>query len=178
MGRVVRSAALAAALFVTLSCAATGGRDGAALPGVVPREIAVLDRAIAKERDAAVLPGLLFERGHAYLVKAESVRGPRGAGAGAGRHPIEFHRLLIGALRDFDDIAMNFPRSAEAPEALFHLGVSYDHPNLSDFGIALGYYRRTVEKYPGTESARKAGIAIENIEAFMRAVGEGRHGAP
>jgi hypothetical protein len=178
MKRIVGWGALAAALLVTASCATTGGPAGTAAPEPRTGEIAALDRRIGKEQDPAVLSGLLFERGHAYLEEAERIRDSRGKGGTTSSDAWEFSRQLLGALRDFEDIAANFPQSAEAPEALFHLGVIYDHPNLSSFGIALGYYRRTVEQYPGTESARKAQVAAEKIESLMRDVESGRHGAP
>ena len=176
MNRTLRWTALSLLLLVTLSCATGGEKAGKTQPEARKREIASLDRAIEKEKDTAVLPGLLFERGHAYLEEAESLHELRGKGDRNSPEAWEYARLLLGALRDFEDVTTNFPQSAEAPEALFHLGVIYDYPNLSSFGLALNYYNRTIEQYPGTESARKARIAIDKIEAYMRDVGEGRHG--
>jgi hypothetical protein len=177
MNATMRWTGLAVALFATLSCAAaTGEKAGKAGPEARKREIAFLDKAIGKENDAAVLAGLLFKRGHVYLEEAEFVRDLQVKAGKARPEGVEFATLLLGALRDFEDIVANFPQSAEAPEALFHLGIIYDYPNLSNFGLALNYYRRTIEKYPGTESARKARIAIDNLERIMHAVETGRHG--
>jgi len=177
MKHTVRSMALALALLVTASCATTAQREGEAAPAAPNPQIAALDRAIEKEKDALVIPVLLFKRGHAYLEAAESVSGSRGTGGATSPGSWEFARLLLGAMRDFEDIANNFPKSAEAPEALFHLGVVYDYPNLMSFEIALTYYKRTLERYPDSDSARKARIAIDKIEAAQRDLGEGRHGA-
>lgn len=179
MRKTISWAALAVALLATASCATTTTETaGKTKPEDQKRQIAALDRAIEKEKDDAALPVLLFERGHAYLEEADSIRDLRVKGGKSTPEGLEFARLLLGALRDFEDVATNFPQSAEAQESLFHLGVIYDHPNLSSFGIALNYYNRTMEKYPGTESARKSRIAIDKIQAYMRDVGEGRHGAP
>jgi TolA-binding protein len=70
-----------------------------------------------------------------------------------------------------------FPSSAEAPEATFHLGVSYDHPNLSAIAVAARFYRLTVERYPGTEAAGKSQEALAKIDQKAREVLDGRHGA-
>jgi len=172
----IRWTTLAFAVFATLSCAATGEKAEKAVPEARKKEIAFLDKAIEKEKDAAVLPGLLFKRGHAYLEEAESIRELKEKAEHDSPEAWEYARLLLGALRDFEDVTTNFPQSAEAPESLFHLGVIYDAPNLSSFGLALNYYERTIERYPGTESARKARIAIDQIKAYLHDFEEGRHG--
>jgi hypothetical protein len=179
MRRSMRSAALALTLLVAASCAVTGGKTGGeGAPGSPGQEIAALNRALETEKDTAKISGLLFRRGHAYLEEAdrlrESLHGRQASATEARDHSF----FLLNALRDFEDLATDFPQSADAPEALFHLGVIYDYPNLSVFELALNYYQRTLERYPGTESARKAGIAIGNIRAMMRDVEGGRHGVP
>ena len=177
MDRTFRWGVLAAALLVTASCATVTGEKAKQMgPEERSRQIAALDRAITGEQEDAKLAKLLFERGHAYLDAAEGMQDERLKKGKGSPEAVEFARLMLGALRDFEDVAANFPRSDEAPEALFHLGVIYDYPNLMSFGIALKYYRDTIERYPGTESARKAHVAIENLEDYMHEVGKGRHG--
>ena len=175
------TAAALAALFAAFcaSCASvTGGRapEKAAVPQ--DADIAALSRALETEREDAVVASLLLRRGHACLEEAERVRG---GGSGDGKPvsgSVAASRLLLQAMRDFEDVAQNFPRSPEAPEALYHLGVVYDYPNLAKFDIAIKYYRRTIETYPDTESAGKARAALGKIDAAAGAVGAGRHGKP
>jgi hypothetical protein len=168
---------LTAALFTALSCAATTGENTAKpVPGAGKPDIAALDRAIGQEKDPAALSELIFDRGHAYLEAAESFRERQAEGEATGAGGIDFPGLLLRALWDFENVANNHPQSAEAPEALFHMGIIYDYPNLSSFKVAIHYYNSTIERYPGTESARKAKLAIEEIRSYMHELEQGAHG--
>jgi len=172
LGIVVLSGTLALAA----GCA-TGGKATAPAGKVGEVErIAALDAALGAEREETKVPGLLFERGHAYLEAAESIRDRRGEMTPEGRPSTEFATLILGALSDFEAVANRYPASPEAPEALFHVGVVYDYPNLANFDVAMRYYRQTIEKYPGTDSAAKAKDALGILEARITEVQEGRHG--
>jgi outer membrane protein assembly factor BamD (BamD/ComL family) len=59
---------------------------------------------------------------------------------------------------------------------MFHLGVVYDYPDITNYHLALDYYRRTLEDYPGTEWARKAQQAIDYIRDLFHEMYRGAHG--
>lgn len=173
--KVLHLMLLAGALAIAGACATTKTSQEVGSPAGPEASIDALDAALAAEHDEAKIPALLFRRGHAYLEAAEGIRDRRGEKGADGRPSTEFARLVLGALSDFDAVVNRYPASADAPEALFHIGIAYDYPNLSYFGIAKRYYQRTIESYPGTESARKAGIALAKIETKMQEVLDGRH---
>jgi hypothetical protein len=174
--KVLGAAVLSGALAFAAGCATVEKAAGPAGHGGGAERIAELDAAVASERDKAKMASLLFQRGHAYLEAAESVRDRRGERTPEGRPSTEFATLVLGALRDFEAVTTGYPASPEAPESLFHMGVVYDYPNLSSFGIAMRYYGQTIEKYPGTDSAAKAKVALGKLEARFLEVQEGRHG--
>ena len=164
-----------ALLVLTAGCATTPSPGGkAAYPSASDR-IIELSRALETEKDGPTLAALLFERGHAYLETADQVR-DSGRMANDGKTAVEFSTYLLYALADFEVVIGKYPDSAEAPEALFHLGVVYDYPYISSFGIALGYYRRTLNDYPDSEAAARAATAIKRIEDSVRQVMGGEHG--
>jgi hypothetical protein len=80
-----------------------------------------------------------------------------------------FGGYFLRAISDFGTIVRAYPDSPEAPEAMYHLGVIYDYPDISDFDTAVEWYRKVTERYPGTESARKASAGIARIEAIREA---------
>lgn len=163
-------------LLLAVGCATTPGAGGPTALPVSSDRIKDLDRALEGEKDAEKISVLLYERGHAYLDDAEQLRVSRRVAEGMNAGGVEYATLILGALRDFEAVVSEFPASAEAPEALFHLGAIYDYPNIASFGPALRYYKRTVEEYPNTESARKAEQAIRKIEDNVKQVVGGAHG--
>jgi hypothetical protein len=77
-------------------------------------------------------------------------------------------RHLRQAQSDFHTILERFPDTPHAAEAQYMLGRINDHPYMNRFEDALTEYRLTVEKYPGTPAADKAGKRIEVIGAITK----------
>ncbi|HEY6001042.1 MAG TPA: hypothetical protein VI078_17295, partial [bacterium] len=75
------------------------------------------------------------------------------------------------AARDLDEILESHAASPEAAEALFTEGLIRDYPHLERFDEALAAYRATIERYPGTEWARRAQERILALEGIMPAAG-------
>lgn len=78
----------------------------------------------------------------------------------------KWERHLQRAEDDFWEILGRFPASPEAPEAQFMLGLINDHPHRNQFDVAIVEYKRTVERYPGTSAAEKAGKRLGIIESI------------
>jgi hypothetical protein len=94
---------------------------------------------------------------------------------------VEHERLLAYfglALRDLDELLEAYPRSPEAPEAMFTVGRIHDYPYLNRFDEALKFYRSTTERYPGSPWAAKASERIALIERMSGLGGGNRHGFP
>ena len=158
-------------LLVGAGCASLPKTGEQAAPSLDSSRIAKLDHELERETDSDRISNLLFERGHAYLEGAESLRAARRDAGGT-----EYGTLILHALRDFEMVVGDFPDTAQAPEALFHLGAIYDYPNIASFGPALRYYQQTISDCPGTESALKARQAIRIIEDNVKQVTDGAHG--
>lgn len=169
-------ALMSAFMFFTAGCASLSGTFSTTDLTVSSSRIAEIGRELEWETDSEKIAALLFERGHAYLDSAEILRASKRADEGMNAGGVEYATLILHALRDFEMVVNDFPVSAEAPEALFHLGAVYDYPNISSFGPALMYYRRTLSEYPGTDSAGKAEQAIQIIENNVKQVVGGEHG--
>ncbi|MBN2529457.1 MAG: tetratricopeptide repeat protein [Deltaproteobacteria bacterium] len=61
---------------------------------------------------------------------------------------------LFKAVGEFERLLRRYPRSEQAASSLYRIGFIYDR--LQDAAKAREYYFKVVEKFPGTEAARKA----------------------
>ena len=61
---------------------------------------------------------------------------------------------LIKAVGEFERLLRRYPSSEQAASSLYRIGFIYDQMN--DAAKASEYYFKVVEKYPGSEAARKA----------------------
>ena len=61
---------------------------------------------------------------------------------------------LLQAVGEFERLLHRYPRSEQAASSLYRIGFIYD--KMHDANRAKEYYFKVVEKYPGTEAARKA----------------------
>jgi lipoprotein NlpI len=139
----------------------------------MPPGVAEINRMLTEETDSEKTAALLFERGHAWFDAAER----KGTGLSVqGSAKVDYMTYVLNALKDFETVADEFPGSQAAPDALFHIGVIYDYPNLSSFGLAMQFYQRTVDEYPGTEPAVKAQTSISNIEKMVEQMMKSGHG--
>jgi hypothetical protein len=176
MKKLLGAFVAAAALGVAAGCATANRQAPAAQEGYPTPEIASLERALADAQDASDLPRLLLARGHAYLVEGESwLKGHPGdeeRRRGYERYAGHFLR----AITDFETIVLAHGESPEAAEAMFHLGVVYDHPNITNYQVALSYYLRTIEGYPETEWARNAQRAVDDIRDLFHQMYRDSHG--
>ena len=165
---------LMAAMFALLAgCAATPEAVPEKPTVSAPERVAEINRLLAEERDGDRTAALLFERGHTWFEAAER----KGTGWNVrGSARADYLTYVLNAIRDFETVVDRFPESPAAPDALFHLGVVHDYPNLSSFGLAMQYYRRTIDRYPGTEPADKALISIKNIEQVIEQMMQKGHG--
>jgi len=164
----MRRSVVVAAVVAAAALAGCAGADRAVTRGERPfptPEIAALDARIAGERDPAQLAKLLFERGHLAMEEGERYLEEHADPVDRTKGFEVFGGYFMRAISDFSTIVRQYPDSAEAPEAMFHLGVIFDYPDMSDFDTAVEWYRKVIERYPGTESARKARTGIDRIEA-------------
>lgn len=177
MERTLRALMTVAALAAVTGCATAGPQAAGSRREYPTGEIASLERDLAGAPDSAALPRLLLARGHAYLLEAESWLKAHPDPAERRRSFERYGGYFLRAMSDFEEVVTKHADSPEAPEAMFHLGIVYDYPNISDIELALGYYRRTVERYPGTEWARRAQEAVDDIQELLnrvRAVSPGK----
>jgi hypothetical protein len=120
---------------------------------------------LAKAAPAA-RPAALMNRARVAFAAAARIRAEKGGPIGfVGWSPDRerFVAFCELALRDLDEILLAYPQSPEAPEAMFTVGQIEDYPNFNRFDDALETYHRTVEHYPGTTWALKAGERIRVI---------------
>lgn len=77
---------------------------------------------------------------------------------------------LLKAIGELERLIRKFPRSEKGPSALYRIGFAYDQ--LNDREKASEYYFKVVERYPGTDAARKASRRVAAIrEAGVRRTG-------
>ncbi len=137
--------------------------------GVPGEEIAMLTRQIAGA-STKELPSLLFKRGKAYISAAQRLRVDRGRPSGVFSWPPDADKFATCydlAQANFHEIIRDYPRSPEAAESQFMLGLVCDYPHLVTFDQALDEYRKTIESYPDTDAARKAAARKKIIEDIM-----------
>ena len=73
---------------------------------------------------------------------------------------------LLKAIGEFERLATRYPKSEKVPSGLYRIGFVYDQ--LRDFKTATSYYFKVVEKYPGTDAARRASSRVAEIENRMQ----------
>ncbi len=66
------------------------------------------------------------------------------------------------AIGEFERLFRRYPKSEKIPSGLYRAGFAYDQ--LRDRAKALEYYFRVVDKHPGTDAARRAGLRVTAIE--------------
>jgi len=70
---------------------------------------------------------------------------------------------IFKAIAQFERVVRKHPRSNKAPVALYKLGYAYDQ--LRDTAKATELYFEVVDRYPGTEAARKASRRVAVLTA-------------
>lgn len=73
---------------------------------------------------------------------------------------------LLKAIGEFERLANRYPNSEKVPTSLYRIGSVYDR--LRDYKTAAHYYFKVVEKYPGTDAARRASNRVSEIEDRTR----------
>ncbi|MBN2718205.1 MAG: tetratricopeptide repeat protein [Deltaproteobacteria bacterium] len=74
----------------------------------------------------------------------------------------------LKAVGEFERLLHRYPRSEQAASSLYRIGYVYDQMN--DFDRAREYYFKVVEKYPGSEAARKASKRMAENNGSARLV--------
>jgi tol-pal system protein YbgF len=69
---------------------------------------------------------------------------------------------FLKAIGEFERLGKRYPDSEKVPSGLYRIGFVYD--KLKDFRTAVRYYFEVVEKYPGTDAARRAGSRVQEIQ--------------
>jgi len=176
MKSVLGALAAAAALGAAAGCATVGPPVDAAQVEYPTAEIASLERALADAPEGDDLSKLLLSRGHAYLLEGENWLKAHPDGGERQRGYAGYAGHFLKAINDFETIVAAHADSPEAAEAMFHLGVVHDSPNLNNLFLAIDYYRRTMEEHPGTEWAENARRSLANIREQFHHVFRESHG--
>ena len=69
---------------------------------------------------------------------------------------------FLHAIGEFERLVHRYPTSEKVPSALYRIGFAYD--KLRDLSKAYEYYFKVVEKFPGTDAARRAGSRVAEIK--------------
>jgi tol-pal system protein YbgF len=69
---------------------------------------------------------------------------------------------LPKAIGEFERLTRRYPKSEKVAAAVYRLGFVYD--KLRDFGKAADYYFDVVERYPGSDEARRASRRVAEIK--------------
>ncbi len=113
-------------------------------------------RAYSNRRLEAALSGfaefLKSEPNHAFADDAVYWRGECYLAQGKFLH----------AIGEFERLVRRYPNSEKVSSGLYRIGFAYD--KLRDFSKAYEYYFEVVEKYPGTDAARRAGSRVAEIK--------------
>ncbi len=122
---------------------------------------------VGDQNDSLVGRGGLFEQ---PFSAAQRLRVDRGRPSGVFSWPPDADKFATCydlAQANFHEIIRDYPRSPEAAESQFMLGLVCDYPHLVTFDQALDEYRKTIESYPDTDAARKAAARKKIIEDIM-----------
>ncbi len=109
-------------------------------------KIDVMSSLLLKYPSSSFVPNAIFERGRAYLVLEDFVRGET----------------------DFKTIISNYPGSNFVPRSIVQLGLLYY--NTGDNEKAIAQYKKVVENYKSTPEARDAMTGLRNTYVDMNDV--------
>jgi tol-pal system protein YbgF len=70
---------------------------------------------------------------------------------------------MLRAIGEFERLASRYPKSDKVPSGLYRIGFVYD--KLRDYKKAVEYYFKVVDRFPGTDAARRASRRVSEIEA-------------
>jgi tol-pal system protein YbgF len=76
---------------------------------------------------------------------------------------------FLYAIGELERLTRRYPASDKAPSALFRIGFAYD--KLRDYGKAAEYYFEVVDKFPGTDAARRASSRMAELKNSASAGG-------
>jgi tol-pal system protein YbgF len=68
---------------------------------------------------------------------------------------------LPNAIGEFERLTRRYPQSEKVPAAIFKIGFVYD--KMRDYGKAVDFYFDVVERYPGSNEARRASRRVAEI---------------
>jgi tol-pal system protein YbgF len=69
---------------------------------------------------------------------------------------------MLEAIGEFERVLARYPRSEKGPSALYRIGFAYDQ--LRDKERAREYYFKVVDRYPGTDAARRASRRVGSLD--------------
>ncbi|MCP4604671.1 MAG: tol-pal system protein YbgF [Proteobacteria bacterium] len=69
---------------------------------------------------------------------------------------------FFNAIGEFERLIRRYPKSEKTPSGLLRIGFAYDQ--LHDRAKALEYYFRVVDKFPGSDAARRASSRVSAIQ--------------
>lgn len=72
---------------------------------------------------------------------------------------------FLHAIGEFERLVRRYPSSEKVSSGTYRIGFAYD--KLRDYGKAYEYYFEVVEKFPGTDAARRAGSRVAEIKNSM-----------
>ena len=149
-------------------------------PGNVPGELPPPEEADEEAEEAYELPevpllppGEHMRTARQLIEEAQGIRKtnsriPSMGGVFTSFGDTYLYRGIYGeAHAHLYSVLQNHPDSREAAEAQYLLGVTNDHPHLSDFARAMEAYRETVAKYPKTKAAEKAAARMSELEDII-----------
>lgn len=145
------------------------GDEGYTLPDVsgepgIAALTARLGEAAGSERPSLLLRRALESIGRAQSLRRERMKAFHVFGFEDELHFVSYYDL---AARDCREILHRHPQASQAPEAQFTLGLINDYPHLTRFEEADAAYRITMERYPGTEAARKAETRLRRLKELL-----------
>lgn len=77
---------------------------------------------------------------------------------------LEFQNGMYGeAVRDFNKVTDQFPKSNKRPSALFALAATYDRLNLR--AQAIRVYQSVIKDYPGSQESQRAWMHLQMEKA-------------
>lgn len=73
---------------------------------------------------------------------------------------LEFQNAMYGeAVRDFNKVTDQFPKSNKRPSALFGLAATYDRLGLKPQAIRV--YKSVMKDYPGSQESQRAWMHLQ-----------------
>lgn len=128
---------------------------------------------------SAARPALLLARAQEAVAVGQTIRAQQGDSLSLPGSAPGYPKFLACydlAYRDLEEVLASFAGAPEAPQANYLMGQIHDFRHLDNFEEALLRYHQTVERYPGTEWAKKADARIQLLESMMGGPGDSPHG--